>query len=376
MNNNLVVSKYDYRKNFSESELDSMVEEIRAAIKEGNTILSEHVQSFEHHFGDYLGVDYVYGCNSGTDSLHLALRALDIKIGDEVVIPANTFYATAVAITLVGAKPVLCDVDEETFLMTTENISKVITPQTKAVIAVHLYGNACNVSAISMFCKAHGLYFVEDCAQAHGAKWNNSYVGSQSDVGCFSFHPSKNLPASGDAGASVTQNKSLALKLKKLRHLGQKEQNVHELIGLNSKLDSIQAIILNQCLLKLDEWNSKKRVIADKYKELLKNTPVKFQKVNTKAFCVYHLMQIKVDKSLRDKLLDFLKDSGIDVAIRYPTPIHLQESFRYLNQDIGKFPISEMLSESLLCLPIHAHLTDQDIVYVSHKIIDFFKKKV
>lgn len=366
------IKKYNYPKNFTENEIADISNAIINTIIEGTTILSEEVVKFEKEFAEYLNVEYVLGCNSGTDALYLALKTIDVQPNDEVIIPANTFYATAAAVKLAGAKLVLCDVDKDSYLMTAQEVKRVITDKTKAVIAVHLYGNVCDVDEISELCKNNKLYFIEDCAQAHGAKWNGIKVGTKSDIGCFSFHPSKNLPAAGDAGAISTNDFNFAKKIKMLRHLGQSEQNCHNVIGINSKLDAIQSIVLSKGLKKLDEWNSKRRTNAQRYRQGLTGLPLLMQKEGQSAQHVYHLFQIKTQNKEREALLKYLLAMGVDAVVRYPNPIHKQAAFRDEQLNIIGLPIAEDLCDSLICLPIHPHLTEDEINYVITKITEFY----
>lgn len=368
----IAVNRYNFSLHFEASEIDDITKEFANILKNGDYILSDYVREFESDFAKFVGTNYCIGCNSGTDALILALRSLEIGIGDEVIVPANTFYATALAICVVGAKPVLIDANEQSFLIDENLISKKITKKTKAILAVHLYGSVCNMKALTEICQQNRIFLIEDCAQAHGAKFNTKSVGSFGTLGCFSFHPSKNLPAMGDAGACVTNNHTLSERINILRHLGQKVQNEHILLGMNSRLDTIQAFILSKRLKKLSSWNEKRRIIANHYIMGLEDLPIQFQNNFVDSEPVYHLFQIRVQK--RDKLLSYLLSRKIDSVIRYPYPIHLQDSFRFLNYKADDFPVSINLSKQLLCLPINPDLSMEQINHVIQCVREFYEK--
>lgn len=364
------IERYDFASHFSASEMTLITDDIKKLLIRGDYILGEEVEKFENSFSAYHKVNACVGCNSGTDALILALMALGIGMGDEVIIPANTFYATALSVSRVGAVPVLVDVNPNDFLINPALIFEKITKKTKAILVVHLYGQSCDMTPISKICEDHGLFLVEDCAQAHGALYHGQLVGTFGDIACFSFHPSKNLPAAGDAGACITNTPQLADKMRVIRHLGQEKQNYHIMLGLNSRLDSLQALILNYRLAKLDLWNMQRNQIAAIYKNNLRDLPVEFQTTPSGFFHVYHLLQIKVAN--RDDVVAYLQRNGVDAVIRYPFPIHKQRAFAFLNHEHGLFPVSNSLAETLLCLPLHPALSFEKIDRVCALLHDYF----
>jgi dTDP-4-amino-4,6-dideoxygalactose transaminase len=268
--------------------------------------------------------------------------------------------------------PVLVDADEDTFLIDDERIAEVITPRTRVLMPVHLFGKPTPMRNILALAEQHGLTVVEDAAQAHGAKIAGQTAGSIGTVGCFSFHPSKNLAAAGDGGAVVTNDDGLAEALKRRRELGQCGQNHHVVLGLNSKLDAIQARILLHKLPYLNEWNAKRRRIADWYRERLTDLPLSFQQVSPDEEHVFHLFQIRTDR--RDALQSSLQAAGIDATVRYPTPIHLQPAFADQDWRQGQFPIAERLANELLCLPIRPDMGVDEVEYVADGVHAFFRR--
>jgi dTDP-4-amino-4,6-dideoxygalactose transaminase len=364
------VSRYNYAAQFGD--VATLCDQLRALILAGKYILSKELQEFERDFGRFLGVPFVRGVNSGTDALVLALRSLGISHGDEVITQANTFYATVASICLVGAKPVLVDVDPTTFSMDYSQIEASLTPRTKAIIPVHLYGKPAPLTHIIPIAERWRLFLVEDAAQAHGAMIGNKRVGTFGTIGCFSFHPSKNLAAAGDAGAVVTSSPALDHQLRVLRELGQERQNQHIAIGLNSKLDSLQALILSQKLPRLDQWNEQRRHVALQYRHKLTGLPIAFQAESDDETHVYHLFQIRVNGGIRDSLLQRLCAAGIDAVVRYPCPIHLQEAFRDQKWTVGQFPVAERLAQELLALPIRPDLSEESIDYVCRIVRQFY----
>jgi dTDP-4-amino-4,6-dideoxygalactose transaminase len=347
------------------------MEDLQQMLVDGRYILTREVSAFERAWGSYVGVKHVCGVNTGTDALILALLALGVGPGDEVVTQANTFYATVAAIRLVGATPVLVDVDADTFLMDEGRIAEVITPHTRVLMPVHLYGKLtpmCNILALA---EQHGLAVVEDAAQAHGAKIDGQTAGSIGTIGCFSFHPSKNLAAAGDGGAVVTDDDGLAEALRRRRELGQCGQNHHVVLGLNSKLDALQARILSHKLPYLNGWNDKRRQIAHWYRERLADLPLRFQSLGPNEEHVFHLFQIRTDR--RDQLQGYLHAAGIDATVRYPTPIHLQPAFADQGWRPGQFPVAEHLANELLCLPIRPDMGVDEMAYVVDRVHAFFR---
>ncbi len=334
-------------------------------------ILGENVKKFEEEFANFCGVKYGVGVGNGTDALYLALRACGIKEGDEVITAPNTFIATVEAITLNGAKPVFVDIDPNTQNINVAKIEEVITPRTKAIIPVHLFGQPVEMDSILKIAKDHNLFVIEDVAQAHGAKYNVKTTGSIGNAGCFSFFPAKNLGAYGDAGMVVTDNEDLAKKLSMLRNHGRLEKYTHEFEGKNSRLDEIQAAILRVKLKYLDKWNEGRRQNALVYDNILKDVKgVKIPENIKGVVPVYYFYVIRAEK--RDDLQKALKDKGISTGIHYPVPLHLQPAYRYLGYKEGDFPQTEKAAKEILSLPICPEITKEQIEYIAREIKNFY----
>ena len=363
------VQRYDYGSQFDNFE--EFMAELSAMILKGHYVLSHEVAEFEEAFARYLGCSFVAGVNTGTDALTCALKVLDVQPEDEILTQANTFNATVAAICLAGAKPVLVDVDEDTFLMNPPEVAATINLRTRVLMPVHLYGKPTPMSELLASCAKHGLHLVEDAAQAHGGRIDGQRVGTFGVLGCFSFHPSKNLAAAGDGGAVCTNRSDLKERLDSIRALGQVGQNNHVYVGPNTKLDSIQAKVLSWKLSNLDDWNEKRRRIARMYLERLADLPLRFQAWDGVEEHVFHLFAVRTDR--RDELLAHLQCNGVDAVIRYPTPIHLQPAFSGYGWKKGQFPVAEALARELLCLPIRPNLTESEIDYVSACTRSFFK---
>jgi dTDP-4-amino-4,6-dideoxygalactose transaminase len=364
------IKRYNYSAQFG-PDVRHLLKNIERLILEGRYILTDEVRSFELDFAAYLHTSYAVGVGSGTDALITALLTLGIKPGDEVVTHANTFHATVAAIRVAGATPVLVDADEESFLINEAEVAAAITPKTRVLIPVHLYGKPTPLGGLMQIAAKHGLYLVEDAAQAHGARINGQSVGTLGAIGCFSFHPSKNLAAGGDGGALVTNDKSLARLMQFYRQLGQDGQNNHVVQGINSKLDAIQALILSWKLPNLDSWNKRRREVAAWYRERLVDMPLRFQSTSADEEHAYHLFQIRTAR--RDQLLQHLLATGIDVVVRYPTPIHLQRAFQDCGWRPGQYPVAERLARELLCLPIRPDMSLDEVEFVTDTIRSFFK---
>jgi len=332
----------------------SIEKEINAVIKEvllsGQYILGPVVKEFEEQVAAFCGVKYAMGVASGSDALILALRALDIGPGDEVITTPFTFVATAHAIVHCGAKPVFVDIEPDTFNINPDLIEPTITKKTKAIIPVHLYGHPANMDPIMGIAKAYNLYVVEDAAQAFGARYNGRKVGSIGHVGCFSFFPTKNLGCYGDGGMVVTDNTNIAEKVDILRRQGCREKYHAEMIGYNSRLDAIQAAILKVKLKYIDEWNEKRRQVAHRYNKLLANTSIKIPVEATYAYHVYHQYTLRTSK--RDELRKLLSENGIESMIYYPAPLHKQKVYASF---LPKLVLeeSERASREVFSLPIN-----------------------
>jgi dTDP-4-amino-4,6-dideoxygalactose transaminase len=331
---------------------------ICAVMAGGRYIMGPQVKEFELEFAQYLSCDQVISCNSGTDALHLALRALRIGAGDEVITTPFTFIATTEAIGMVGATPVFVDVDLNTYNIDTELIESKITDRTKAILPVHLYGRPCNMTAIMEIARKYNLKVIEDCAQATGAVWSGQKVGTIGDVGCFSFFPTKNLGCFGDGGAIATSDKVIAERVEYLRRHGGKVKYQHEELGLNSRLDTLQAAVLLVKLQYLEQWNTARAEIADYYRNQLANVkgivlPTTVQSGNS----VWNQFTIRVLDKQRSNVQKFLKEKGIGSMVYYPIPLHLQQVHSNLNYPLGSLPISEQLSHEVLSLPMFPELT-------------------
>jgi len=333
---------------------------IRKVLESGQYILGEELENFEREFASYCGARYGVGLASGSDALMLAMRALDIGKGDEVITVPNTFISTVDAIALNGAEPVFVDIDEESYNIDVNRIEEKITKNTRLILPVHLYGQPADMDPILDVAEDNDLYVIEDAAQAHGAEYKGKKVGSLGDIAAFSFYPSKNLGAFGDGGMVVTNNEELADKLKALRNYGQKKKNYHDFIGHNSRLDELQAAALRVKLKYLDEWNDKRRKNVTLYNEILEDIEgikIPVEKIFSKH--VYHLYVIRCRgrEGLRRHLLSF----GISTGIHYPIPIHLQEAYEYLGYHRGDFLITEKCADEILSLPMFPELSSDEI---------------
>jgi dTDP-4-amino-4,6-dideoxygalactose transaminase len=333
-------------------------EEIAAAIarvvERCDFILGEEVSLFESEFAEYCGVPYAIGVASGTDALHLACRALEIGAGDEVIVPAMTFAATAFAVSLTGARPVIVDVRENDGLIDPEKIGRAITSRTKAIIPVHLYGQCADMEAVCAIAREYSLAVVEDAAQAHGAVCAGKRAGSLGDIGCFSFYPGKNLGAYGDGGLVTTARRDIAERVQLLRNCGSREKYHHEKVGLNSRLDTLQAAILRAKLPHLEEWNAARRRIATHYDEALRGMSEVHCTPHTLG-SVHHLYVIRL--AGRDNVLQALNVRGIGAGIHYPFALHEVEAYASLGYRAGAFPVAENWARQCLSLPIYPELT-------------------
>ncbi|OGZ17793.1 MAG: erythromycin biosynthesis sensory transduction protein eryC1 [Candidatus Nealsonbacteria bacterium RBG_13_37_56] len=351
-------------------------QEIDLAIKEvlENTdfILGEPVAKFEKNFADYCKVKYCVGASSGLDALKLSLKALGIEPEDEVITVANTFIATALAISDCGAKPVLVDCNQLDYNIDIDKIESAITEKTKAIIPVHLYGQPADMDPIIELAKKHNLYVIEDACQAHGAEYKGRRVGGIGRIGCFSFYPGKNLGAYGDGGAITTDDPELAEKIRILRNCGQQEKYNSILKGNNCRLDSIQAAVLNVKLKYLDKWNEQRRQNAKLYNELLnKESNIMIPNEREGVKHVYHLYVIRTE--LREKLIKELNFRGISTGIHYPIPIHLQAAYKDLGYIRGSFPNAEAFSEKIVSLPMFPELKKEEIEFIAKNIKEIIK---
>jgi dTDP-4-amino-4,6-dideoxygalactose transaminase len=363
----------------------SIKNEIDTAIQKvlDNTafILGPSVVEFEKEFAKIHNVKYCLGTSSGTDGNHLALWSLDIGPGDEVIIPANTFIATAWGATLCGATPVFVDCHPKSYNIDPGKVARAITKKTKAIVAVHLYGQPADMDALRKISEEYKIHLVEDAAQAHLAEYKGKKVGGLSEVSSFSFYPGKNLGAYGEAGAVVTNDEDIFQKIKKLREHGQSKKYYHETFGHNYRMEGIQGAVLGVKLKYIDKWTNQRRRVADRYRELLNNLKQIILPVEMPDHKhVYHLYVIKVNvgdrrknQEVRNNLQAYLQEQKISTGLHYPIPLHMQGCFEHLGHKQGDFPETEMLAESGLSLPMYPELSDEQIEYVADSIKKFFE---
>lgn len=352
-------------------------EEVEKAVIEvlrsGYYILGPNTKALESEIASYVGTKHAIGLNSGTDALHLALRAMDIGKGDEVITVAFTFVATTESIEIVGATPVFVDIDPDTFNIDAKAIEAKITPRTKAIMPVHLYGQPADMDVIMDVAKRHNLYVIEDCCQAIGASYKGKKVGSFGDVGAYSFFPTKNLGGMGDGGMAVTNSDYLKDRMIALRNHGGAVRYHHDEIGVNSRLDEIQAAVLRVKMNYIDGWNDSRRKIAQKYNELFKDcADVQTPKELDDTFCVYHQYTIKVPN--RDAVQKMLQENGVGAMIYYPIPLHMQKVHAHLEYKMGDLPHTEKNTELVMSLPMFAELTEAEQEEIAAKVIDAIEK--
>ncbi len=330
---------------------------IHRVLDSGWFILGGEVEAFESEFAAYAGATHAIGVGNGLDALSLALRALDIGPGDEVLVPAHTFIATWLAVDAVGARCVPVDVRPDTCLIDMQQAEIALTNNTRAIIPVHLYGQPCDMAEIAKFAKSHGLRVVEDAAQAHGAKDAGRRIGAHGDAVCWSFYPGKNLGALGDGGAVTTKDNQVAANLKRLRNYGSDEKYVHQVKGVNSRLDPIQAAVLRVKLRVLDEWNDRRRRLAAHYNEALADTGLILPVTRPGAEHVWHLYTVRTEH--RDKLMASLRKQGVGCQIHYPIAPHLQDAYNEYRSMEGRFTVAEQIARTVLSLPMGPHLSDE-----------------
>jgi dTDP-4-amino-4,6-dideoxygalactose transaminase len=330
-----------------------------AVLERCDFVLGEAVESLEVNFAAYCEAPHAVGVDSGISALELILRAWDIGPGDEVITATNSFIASASAISFTGATPVLVDVCPDTYLMTADAVERAITPRTKAIMPVHLYGQAVDMDAIMAVAEAHDLRVVEDACQAHGARYKGRRVGSLGHAAAFSFYPGKNLGAYGDGGMVVTRSAALSERVRELRNYGQREKYCHVSLAYNRRLDTLQAAVVDVKLRHLDRWNARRAAIADRYRSRLGGLPIGLPKAANGRTHVYHLFVIQIDD--RDEVLACLKEAGIGAGIHYPIPIHCQPAYNDLGYTSGTFPVAEAAAARLLSLPVYPEMTDEQV---------------
>jgi len=346
---------------------------IQNVLNRTDFILGEDVYEFEKEFARYCGVNHGVGVDSGTSALELAFRALNIGSGDEVIVPAFTFYASASTIATGGARPVFAEVEDETANIDPEKIEPLITKKTRAILPVHLFGQPADMRKITQIARKHQVHLIEDAAQAHGAqikmkdgKWKK--VGSFGEMACFSFYPGKNLGAYGDGGMIVTNSQEHNAQIRLLRDCGRTEKYKHDILAYNCRLDTVQAAILRVKLKKLESWNKLRRKNSDLYDKLFGEIGIRTIQVQDFVLPVRHVYAIRVEK--RDELVQFLKEKGVATGVHYPIPLHLQKTFSYLGYKKGDFPVAEKISQEILSLPIFPELLPSEI----ERIVSLVKK--
>jgi|TARA_B110000305_G_scaffold33920_1_gene33400 dTDP-4-amino-4,6-dideoxygalactose transaminase len=343
-----------------QNEIDSSISRV---LSSGRYIGGSEVESFEDQFSNYCGSKFTIGVANGLDALVLSLKSLDIGMGDEVIVPANTFIATWLAVSEVGAIPVPVEPNPLTYNIDVEEIQKAITPQTKAIIPVHLFGQPADLDPILLLAKQHNLFIIEDAAQAIGSRYKEKKIGAHGDLVCWSFYPGKNLGAFGDAGAISTNNEALANKIRSLSNYGSNQKYIHNFIGMNSRLDPMQAAILKVKLRFLDSWIDRRKNIASVYSSTFKDHPdFKIPYVPDWAEPVWHLYVI--NSNHRNKIQNNLTENGIETIIHYPIPPHLQDAYSKILPTNISLPVTECLAQNILSLPIGPHLLEEQYRYV------------
>jgi dTDP-3-amino-3,4,6-trideoxy-alpha-D-glucose transaminase len=358
--------------------LEELLDSVREVAERGAFTLGEPVEGFEREFAEYCETDFAVGVSSGTEALVLALRALEIGPGDEVIVPTNSFIATAEAVSAVGATPRLVDVDPESHLITAEIVERNLTPQVRCVIPVHLFGATVELDPIVALAHDAGVHVIEDACQAHGARYRGRRVGTIGAFGCFSFYPTKNLGAWGDGGAVVTAVPELAERVRLLRAHGEKPRYRHRMVGTTARLDALQAAVLRRKLARLEGWNDERRRLGAALRERLGGLdaggdPARAIELTSAPFAeadhVYHLFVVRCDQ--RDELREHLSARGIASAIHYPTPIHLTEAYADLGMAPGSLPVSERMSERMCSLPLFPGMSDADLERIGQAVVDF-----
>lgn len=338
------------------SEIDSAIQKV---IDNSAFVGGKEVKQFEAEFAAYCEAKACVGVGNGTDAIYLTLRAMGIGPGDEVITVAHTFIATSEAISMTGARPVFVDIKEDTMLMDPALLEQAITPRTKVIMPVHLYGQPCELDAIMKIADRHGLKVIEDAAQAHGARWRGRRVGSIGEAACFSFYPGKNLGAYGDGGAVVSQDEELIERIRMLANHGRLEKYTHKMEGVNSRLDGMQAAILRVKLGHLDEWNESRRRLADYYMERLVFPDLILPVISESAQTVWHLFVVRAAE--RDRLQAQLKSEGVATGVHYPVPLHEQPAYEHMAILRGSLPITERVAKEVVSLPMYPELTEEHI---------------
>ena len=342
--------------------IKSSMSSFKKVVENSQFVLNKDIQNFENEYADFTGQKYALGCANGTDALEIILRGLDIGAGDEVIIPVNTFIATALAVSRTGATPVFVDHDEF-YLIDIDQIERKVTKKTKAIIAVHLYGQMADMVSLKKIANNYKLHLIEDAAQAHGSSYLKSKVGDKSIAAAYSFYPGKNLGAWGDGGAVTTNSKTFYKKIKLIRDFGSKSKYEHEVLGFNSRLQPIQGIVLSKKLKELKEWNEERNLIASFYNEELKDLEeVVTPKIKSCNYHVWHLYVLRAKK--RNSLIEFGKKNGVEFGIHYPTPVNRQNAYKSHKQFNSKFKLSDKYSKLLISLPIFPKMKKIEMKHV------------
>ena len=360
MPNRLDRGFYQYQEEFEAKAIE--------VLRSGWYVLGKEVERFEKEFASYLGVKHCVGVASGLDALWIAFRILGIGSGDEVIVQGNTYIASVMGITINGATPVFVEPDEY-FNMDASKIEEKITEKTKAVLVVHLYGQASNMQPIADVCKRYNLRLVEDCAQSHGAKFDGKMTGTFGDIGCFSFYPSKNLGAFGDAGAIVTNDDRIAEDTRVFRNYGSEKRYYNKVVGTNSRLDEMQAGFLRIRLKYLDELAQETKGICERYLQEMQNDKLTLPRTREGATHIWHQFVIRTEE--RDELIRYLEEKGIGTIIHYPVPPHLSEAYQYLNLREGSLPVTEKYANTVLSLPLYNGMTEEEQEYVIDAVNHF-----
>jgi dTDP-4-amino-4,6-dideoxygalactose transaminase len=360
-------------RQFSEIESEAL-EAAERVFRSGRYILTQgtEVSTFEAAYASYCDCAFAIGTSSGTSALQLALVAAGIEPGDEVLVPANTYIATAFAVSYTGATPVLVDAEPTTYTIDVEQAAARVTPRTKAIMPVHLYGHPADMDGVRALARDAGLTVIEDAAQAHGASYDDARVGSLGDAAAFSFYPTKNLGALGDAGAITTNDEALRDRARQLRYMGQKVKYYHDTIGYQDRMDELQGALLAVKLRRLDEWNGQRRAQAAQYDELLEGTPLGLPIERERCHHVYHLYVVRAPR--RDELQEWLAARGVHSAVFYPKPVHLHGAYAHLGHSAGDFPVAESVAEGTLALPVFPGHSETDIAYVAEQVRGFYER--
>ncbi len=340
---------------------------IRDVVESSHFVLGEQVEAFEADFARFCGTEYALGVNSGTSALHLALLAAGVKAGAEVITVSDTFVASVAAICYTGARPVLVEIDPRSCTMDPARIEAAVTPRTRVIMPVHLYGGCAEMNSIREIARRHKLLVLEDAAQAHGAEYHGRRAGSMSDIACFSFYPGKNLGAYGEGGAVVTDNPEYAAAIKRLRDQGQSQKYYHDVVGYNYRMEAIQGAVLRVKLRHLDDWTAARRRHAAAYRESLAGSGMRLLAPHGSS--AWHIFPVFTQR--RDELIDYLNARGIGSGIHYPIPVHLQRGYAHLGYKLGDFPLTEQACKEVLSLPMYAELPNEDLLKVVAAIHEF-----